>query len=221
MKIKDLALSNRPRERLITLGPGALSDAELLAIILRQGTRNENVIDMSNRIIAKYGLDKLASCSNVQLQRIKGIGKAKVCQISAVCELSKRFSSQGNSNVVINSAKSVYEYAYPKLRDLDRECFMVIHLDAKNRVIRDVKVSVGTLTSSLIHPREVFKEAIKDSANAIILVHNHPSGDVTPSEEDKKVTKMLQEAGELLNIKVLDHVIVGDGYWSFKDESSL
>ena len=193
-------------------GATVLSDAELLAIILQQGTQEENVIDMSHRLIATYGLDKLSCCSLVELQKIKGIGPAKAMQIKAVFELNKRVKYQNNGKV-IKTAKDVFNYCWPKMKDLDREQFRVLLLDSKNKVIKDEVVSVGTLNASIIHPREVFKTAIKESANAIILVHNHPSGDVMPSHEDKEITSKLIEGGETLNIKVMDHVIVGENEW--------
>ena len=220
MRIKDISLENRPRERLEKQGPSVLSDAELLAIILKTGNKDENVIDMSNRLISKYGVDKLSNCSLVELQEIKGIGNAKASQIIALFEFNKRHSLSKQNGKPIKTAKDVFEYCSPKLSGVDKEHFMILHLDTRNKIIKDEIVSVGTLNSSLIHPREVFKSAIKESANAIILVHNHPSGDAEPSEEDKKITDILFKAGELLSIKVLDHVIIGKDSWhSFKDKS--
>lgn len=212
MRMKDISEEQRPRERMQSQGATVLSDAELLAIILQQGTQEENVIDMSHRLIATYGLDKLSCCSLVELQKIKGIGPAKAMQIKAVFELNKRVKYQNNGKV-IKTAKDVFNYCWPKMKDLDREQFRVLLLDSKNKVIKDEVVSVGTLNASIIHPREVFKTAIKESANAIILVHNHPSGDVMPSHEDKEITSKLIEGGETLNIKVMDHVIVGENEW--------
>jgi len=218
MRIKDISAENRPRERLESKGAVALSDAELLAIILKVGNREENVIDMSNRLLSNYGIDKLASCSLKQLQSIKGIGKAKACQILALFEINKRHSLSKQNGKPIKSAKDVFEYCSPKLSNMDKECFMVLHLNSKNKIIKDEIISVGTLNSSLIHPREVFKSAIKESANAVILVHNHPSGDTDPSKEDEEITERLSDVGELLNIKVLDHVIIGkNDYHSFKE----
>jgi len=220
MRIKDISLENRPRERLEKRGPSVLSDAELLAIILKTGNKDENVIDMSNRLISKYGVDKLSNCSLAELQEIKGIGNAKASQIIALFEFNKRHNISKQNGKPIKTAKDVFDYCSPKLSGVDKEHFMILHLDTRNKIIKDEIVSVGTLNSSLIHPREVFKPAIKESANAIILVHNHPSGDAEPSEEDKKITDILFKAGELLSIKVLDHVIIGKDSWhSFKDKS--
>ena len=218
MRIKDISLENRPRERLEKQGPQVLSDAELLAVILKTGNKEENVIDMSNRLISKYGFDKLSTCSLKELQEIKGIGSAKACQIVALFELNKRHSYSKLLGKPIKTAKDVFEYCSPKLSNLDREQFMILHLDAKNRIIKEDVVSIGALTGTIAHPREVFKSAIKESAHSVILVHNHPSGDPTPSDEDLKMTERLSEAGEILGIKVLDHVIVGkETYHSFND----
>ena len=222
MRIKDISLDNRPRERLEKQGHGSLSDAELLAIILQKGTKEENVIDMANRLISKYGVDKLSSCSLKELQEIKGIGKAKASQIIALFALNKRHNLAKQNGKPIRSAKDVYNYCFPKLAGTDKEHFMILHLDTRNRVVKDEIISVGTLNSSLIHPREVFKSAIKESANSIILVHNHPSGDPEPSEEDKEITTRLFKAGELLRIKVLDHAIIGRGeYYSFNEKRNI
>jgi len=218
MKIKDISKENRPRERFLKNGATVLSDAELLAIILQKGSRKENVIDMSNRIISKNGINKLSDLSLKELQEIDGIGPAKAMQIKALFEFNKRYNLSIQDGKPIKSAKDVYEYAIHRLNSNDKEYFMILHLDSKNKIIKDEIISIGTLNASLIHPREVFKSAIKESANAIILIHNHPSGDPEPSFEDEQVTEKLFSAGELLCIKVLDHVIIGkDEYYSFKE----
>lgn len=218
MRIKDISKENRPIERLEKKGASTLSEAELLAVILKTGTKEENVIDMSNRLISKYGVDKLSSCSLKELQEIKGIGKVKAAQIVALFEFNKRHNLPKPYGKPIKTAKDVFEYCSPKLSGSDKEYFMILHLNTRNRIIKDEIVSIGTLNSFLIHPREVFKSAIKESANAIILVHNHPSGDIEPSEEDNKITEILFKAGDLLSIKVLDHVIIGhEKYYSYKD----
>lgn len=218
MRIKDISKENRPIERLEKKGASTLSDAELLAVILKTGTKEENVIDMSNRLISKYGVDKLSSCSLKELQEIKGIGKVKASQIVALFEFNKRHNLPKPYGKPIKTAKDVFDYCSPKLSGSDKEHFMILHLNTRNRIIKDEIVSIGTLNSFLIHPREVFKSAIKESANAIILVHNHPSGDIEPSEEDNKITEILFKAGDLLSIKVLDHVIIGhEKYYSYKD----
>jgi DNA repair protein RadC len=218
MKIKDIPESNQPRQRLIKNGIGVLSDAELLAIIFQKGTKNENAIDMSNRLISKYGVDKLSSCSLKELQKIKGIGQAKSCQILALFEFNKRHNLAKTNGKSITRTKDVFDYCSPKLSCLDKEYLMILHLDSKNRVIKDEIISIGTLNNTLIHPREIFKSAIKESSNSIILVHNHPSGDPTPSEEDEEMTKRMFDAGDLLDIKILDHVIIGkDEFYSFRE----
>jgi len=218
MRIKDFSSEQRPRERLCKYGPEALSDAELLAILLKIGNKQENVIEMSQRLIAMYGLDKLANCSLTELQQIKGIGEAKACEILAAFELSKRVHCFANEKSPLKSARDVFNYFSIKLGEAQQEEFHILMLDSKNKILREERVSIGLLNSSLVHPREVFKAAIKEAANAIIIVHNHPSGDPTPSKEDLEVTQRLMEAGEVLGIRVLDHVIVGkQSYWSWKE----
>ena len=218
MRIKDIPPENRPRERLEKNGVHVLSDAELLAIIFKTGNKEENAIVMSDRLITKYGLGKLNELSLKELQEIKGIGPAKSMQIKALFEFNKRYSLAKRDGEPIKSARDVFEYASQRLITNQQETFMILLLDSKNRIVKDEIISIGTLNASIIHPREVFKSAIRESANSIILVHNHPSGDPKPSVEDEQITKKLFEAGELLNIKILDHVIVGkDKFWSFKE----
>ena len=220
MRIKDISKENRPRERLEKNGVHVLSDAELLAVIFKTGNKQENAIVMSDRLITKYGIDKLNDLSLKELQEIRGIGPAKAMQIKVLFEFNKRHNLSKVNNLPIKTAKDVFLYASEKLADNKKEHFMVLHLDTKNKIIKDEIISIGTLNASIIHPREVFKSAIKESANSIILVHNHPSGDSEPSIEDKEITEKLMEAGEILNIKVLDHVIIGkDNYHSFKENS--
>jgi DNA repair protein RadC len=217
MLIREIISNERPREKLQRYGSASLTNAELLAIILQTGTKGESVLELSSRLTSK-GLNNLNFLSLNELKNIKGIGTAKASQILSIFELNKRISFTTNQSNPIKSPKDVFNYCSPKLSNLDRECFMILHLDTRNKVIRDEVISLGTLNSSLVHPREVFKSAIKESANSVILVHNHPSGDTEPSEEDQDVTKKLTEAGELLNIKVLDHVIIGKNTWySFKN----
>ena len=216
MKLKEITIENRPRERMQRQGAEALSEAELLAIILQKGTKENNVLDLANQLITKHSLDKLAECTIQELKETRGIGEAKATQIQAIFELHKRIRTKKNGTQIKN-AKDVYDYCEPMLRGKDKEHFMILHLNTKNQVLKHETRSIGTLNASIIHPREIFKSAIKESANAIILVHNHPSGDPTPSEEDEEVTHRLEEAGTLLNIKVLDHVIVaGKEYYGFK-----
>ncbi len=220
MKIKDIPKQNRPRERFLKYGPETLSDAELFAIILRTGTVNENVVDVSNRLIKEYGLDKLFECSLKELEKIKGIGSSKAMQILAMAELGKRHKNSQKPVRFLSSAKKVFGFMYEKLKDEKQENFIVILLNNRNHFIEDVLITKGVLDASIIDSREIFKPAIKNSAARIILVHNHPSGDPTPSEEDLKITKKIVDVGELLDIKVLDHVIIGKNkYWSWKEKT--
>ena len=218
MRIKDISLEQRPRERLKIKGIDSLNDSELLAIILQNGTNGENVIDLSHRLIASFGLDKLNLLSLTELMKIKGIKLAKASQLIAAFELSKRINSGTICEKVVKNPSDIAGYYMEKLKDKKKEHFIAVFLDSKNKVIKDEVISIGTLNSSLVHPREVFKEAIKNSANSIILVHNHPSGSVEPSEEDYRVNKVLVETGNLIGIKVLDHLIVGEGKWESIEE---
>jgi DNA repair protein RadC len=224
MKILDIPKENRPRERFLKQGPEALSDAELFAILLRTGTRGkknekgelmpgENVIDMSNRLISEYGLDKILECSLKELQEIKGIGPSKAMQILTIAELQKRINQAKTPVKKITCAKDVFDYFHERLKDEKQENFYILMLNNKNSIIKEEAISKGILDSAIIHPREVFRPAIKNSSARIILVHNHPSGNPAPSEEDLDITGRLIKAGEELDIKVLDHVIVGDGEW--------
>jgi len=209
MRIKDISKWERPRERMKYNGVESLSNSELLAIILQKGTRKENVVDMANRLISRYSFEKLSECSLNELKEIKGIGDAKGMQILALFELSKRIKSGVIAEKVVNSSEDIAKYYMERMKGLKREHLIAVFLDSKNKIINDKIISIGTLNSSLVHPREVFKEAIKSSANAIILVHNHPSGDCGPSSEDIEITDRVREAGEMVGIKLLDHVIVG------------
>ncbi|MBU3912986.1 MAG: DNA repair protein RadC [Nanoarchaeota archaeon] len=217
MRIKEMPKDSRPRERLLKFGIENLSEAELLALILEKGTKKENVIEVSNRLIAQYGLDKLSECSLKELQEINGIGQAKAMQILALFEISKRKGMINKETIQIKSAKDVFEIFHEKLKDEKQENFYVLMLNSKNFVIGQEKISLGIVDSSIIHPREIFRSAIKNSASRIILVHNHPSGDSSPSKEDEKVTEEIAKAGEVLGIQVLDHVIIGKSYWSWRE----
>lgn len=210
LKIKEIAIEQRPRERLKVKGVDNLSDAEILAVILQNGSHGENVIDLSNRLISTFGLEKLNSLSLNELMKIKGIKLAKASKLIAAFELSKRINSGKICEKVVKNPSDIAKHYMEKLKDLKKEYFIAVFLDSKNKIIKDDVISIGTLNSSLVHPREVFKEAIKNSANSVILVHNHPSGNVEPSEEDYRVNKVLIETGILIGIKVLDHLIVGN-----------
>jgi len=212
MKIKEIAKEQRPRERL--KAGNVLNDAELLALLLGSGTKGESAIDMGNRLLSENGLDKLNSLSIQELMKIKGIGLAKASKLIAAFELSKRVSSGKICEKIVKNPSDIASHYIEKLKDLKKEHFIAVFLDSKNKIIKDEIISIGTLNSSLVHPREVFKEAIKCSANSVILVHNHPSGSVEPSDEDYRVNKVLVETGNLVGIKVLDHLIVGEGKWN-------
>jgi DNA repair protein RadC len=208
MRICDITADNRPRERLLRQGVNVLSDAELLAIILQNGCVGENVIDLSNRLIASYGVEKLNALSPIELMKIKSIGEAKACKIIATFEISKRVSAGRIHDKIVRNSSDIAHYYMEKMKDYKKEYLIAVFLDSKNKIIKDEVISIGTLDSSLVHPREVFKEAIKNSAAGIILVHNHPSGDCEASEEDEVTSQKMVKAGELLNIKMLGHVIV-------------
>lgn len=211
MKMYEIPRYNRPGVRLQRLGPTHLSDAELLAIVLGRGNKKENAIDMSHRILKTHNLDKL---ENLDLTEVKTIvdTDVKALKITAMFELFRRTNKlhkKGFKHKITN-AKDVYNQVSDELIPLKQEHFLALYLDTKNRIIKKHLVSKGTLNSSLVHPREVFNPAVKASANSIILVHNHPSGDPTPSKEDETVTKNLVNAGELLGISILDHVVIGN-----------
>jgi len=227
LKIKDLPREVRPRERLLKYGAEALSDAELLALLIRTGTVAESALVLAHRVLkgdgTATGLEFVAAASIEELSKIKGIGLAKAVQIKAAVELGRRISAHcRRGDVVISSPEDVKKLLMEEMRFLDKEHFKVILLNVKNRVISVENISVGSLNSSIVHPREVFKPAIKRSSAAVILVHNHPSGDPTPSREDIEITRRLMEAGKILGIEVLDHIIFGNpNYLSFKEKGLL
>ncbi len=211
----------RPRELLFAHGPQRLSDAQLVAILLRTGRADSSAVDVAMDVLTQLeGLRGLANRSVEELCAVSGIGPAKAAQILAAIELGKRaLATPLTEGQRIQGSQHIFEHYYPLLRDLRYEVFKAILLDAKHVVIRDFTVSQGSLTVSIVHPREVFNLAVRESAAAIIFVHNHPSGDPQPSEEDHALTQRLMAAGEILGIRVLDHVVIGDGrYVSFADE---
>ena len=222
MRIHDLDPDNRPRERCLRSGPSALSSAELMALILKTGTRGKNILETCNELMGRYGLEKLADLSMGELQENDGIGPAKAMQIKAVFELQKRLTFKRNTNKKVPSARDVFEYMNGRVPDETKEHLFLLHLNTKNQIMRHDLISVGTLNASLIHPREIYKSAIRESAHAVILVHNHPSGDVEPSNADKQVTSLLKQAGSIIQIELLDHVITGRETWfSFREHSLL
>jgi DNA repair protein RadC len=213
MKIKDIPKEGRPRERFLKHGPETLSNAELFAILLRTGSKEENVVDMSNRLISEYGLDKLFECSLKELQKIKGIGPSKAMQILTIAELGKRYSQSKTPITKITQAKDVFDYFHERLKNEKQECFYVLILNNQNHIIKEELITKGVLDAAIVHPREIFRPAIKNSASKIILVHNHPSGNSNPSEEDLDITHQIIEVGKQIDIKVLDHIIIGNGSW--------
>jgi len=211
--VHDLPLSERPRERLAKLGSEALSSQEILALILGRGIKGESVIITAQKLLSRFGnLKNLASASIEELTQTKGIGPAKAAQIKATFELSKRLehSSNEDTKITVKSPEDVVKTARSLLKGKKKEHFVVICLDTRNHLIKTSTVSIGSLDCSIVHPREVFRDAISSSAASVIFIHNHPSGDPTPSEDDIKMTKRLIEAGEIIGIEVLDHIILCD-----------
>ncbi len=217
MIIKELPDTIRPRERLIKAGAESLSDSELIAILLRNGSKRENALNLANRLLSSYKLDALAEASVKELTQIKGIGIAKACTLKAAAELMNRIKQNTLSTTRIRSALDAFNYASPLLNHKKQEHFMVIFLNTRNIILKHEIVFIGTLNEAIIHPREIFKKAIAESASSIIIVHNHPSGNTSPSEEDIKITKKLIRSGEILGIEILDHIIIGTGYWSYRE----
>jgi DNA repair protein RadC len=221
--IKDLPENMRPREKLVIHGEKNLTDSELLAVILGMGTRNISAIDLANSLLVSYGsLRHLKEASLEELKSHKGIGLAKAVSIKAAAELGRRIALDIQHRTTIKSPEDVKNMVMEEMRYFDREHFRVLYLDRKAGLVTMEDISIGGLHSSIVHPREVFKTAIKRSAASIILVHNHPSGDPTPSREDIEVTRRLIEVGKIMGIEVLDHIIVGDNtYCSLKAKGSI
>lgn len=222
--IKDIPQGDRPRERLIKYGPEALSNSELLAIIIRTGTKNINALSLAQRILSLGdGLKFLQESSIQELSSISGIGNSKAAIIKASVELGNRVRSfKGRENIKITSPKDVANMLLDDMRYLKKEHFKVVFLNVKNVVIDVSDLSIGSLNSSIVHPREVYYDAIKKTAYSIIVCHNHPSGDPTPSKEDISITKRLIEVGKIIGIELLDHIIIGnDDYISFKEKGLI
>lgn len=215
-----MPVSERPRERLLRLGAEALSSQEVLALLLGRGTKGESVMLTAQKLLTQFGnLKNLASASIEELTKITGIGTAKATQIKAAFELSRRLEEPPDKapKITVKSPQDILKSVRSLLKGKKKEHFLVLSLDTRNHLIGTHKVSIGSLDCSIVHPREVFKEAIADSAASVIFVHNHPSGDPTPSTDDIQLTKRLTEAGEILGIEVLDHIIVCDeDYLSMK-----
>jgi DNA repair protein RadC len=219
MKIKEMNNSLRPRERLRYYGAESLSDAELLALVLKVGTPGENVLDISRNILSEFELDSFFALSFAQLVQQKSIGTAKACQIQAISEIFRRIRLSRAEQKKFSHAKDVFEYASHIIGDKKEEHFLILHLTTQNRLISYKILSKGILDAALIHPREVFRSAIEHSAYACIISHNHPSGDATPSNADSEVTEILMKTGEIVGIPILDHVVIGkNNYYSFSEK---
>lgn len=224
LKIMDLPENERPRERLFRYGPESLSNSELLALILRSGSSGENIINLCNRILKEAGgLNGLLNCNAEEFMKLRGIKGAKAAQLLALAEISKRFKTyKSGEEYRINSPSDAADMVMETMRSLKQEVLKIILVNTKNKVILTKDVSMGSINSSIVHPREVFMEAVRRSAASIIICHNHPSGDPTPSSEDINITHRLKECGKLLGIDLLDHLIIGNGtYISLKEKGIL
>jgi DNA repair protein RadC len=225
--IKEMPENARPREKLLANGENTLNEHELLAIIIGQGTRDVSALELANRLLETYkGLRRLQEASLEELIQVKGIGPAKASNIKAALEIGRRIALNVETKLLIRSPEDVEQVArqllIQEMRDYDREHFMVLYLDRKGGLIVKEDISIGGLHSSIAHPREVFKTAVKRSAASIILVHNHPSGDPAPSREDIEITRRLIDAGHIMGIEILDHVIIGENnHCSLKEKGLI
>jgi DNA repair protein RadC len=223
--IKSWPADDRPREKLLKKGAQSLSNSELLAILLRTGTTGTSAIDLARKILKKFNTFRnMAHTDARDWKDLKGLGTAKVAHIQAALEIGRRFredeASAGKQKV--SSAKDIVDILMPQMRDLKTESFKVVYLDSNNRVIDIAATTTGTVDHAMPIVREIIHSALQKFAASIICVHNHPSGNITPSAQDKKFTKELSDAGKLMEIKVVDHIIIGDGnYYSFADEGAL
>ena len=225
MKIKGLPEGERPREKMMYQGKESLSNGELMAILLRTGTREKSALELAGDILSfsDEGLPYLSECTPEELASIKGVGIAKACQIMAAVELGKRASTYPRKDrSEIGSPADIVNLFMEKMRYYKKEHFCVLLLNTKGKVIEEVEVSIGDLNSTMIHPREVFHKAVRRSAASVVLIHNHPSGDPSPSMEDIETTERLMESARILGISIVDHIIIGDGvYTSLKSEGLM
>jgi DNA repair protein RadC len=222
--LKELPESERPRERLLAGGERVMSDSELLAILLGGGSRDENALALAQRLLVRFGnLRRVAAAGIGELAALKGVGKAKIARLRAAFAIGRRLSAEPiAAGAAIKSSSQVFRHYRERFKDAKKEVFVCLLLDTKHKIIHEEEVSVGLLNESLVHPREVFNPAIRESAAAVIFVHNHPSGDPKPSRQDEQLTRRLHEAGKVTGIRVLDHVIIGrDGYHSFAENGQL
>jgi len=223
-KISRWPEKERPRERLLQQGAQHLTEAELLGILIGKGTRRKTAIDLARELLDRYeSLENLFSRSPSELMKIKGIGSAKAATLSAAFQLVRRIQSKTSKDQPsFKRAKDVANLYLPLMKDLRKEVFRVLLLSRSNRLIKEVTISEGTLDASIVHPRDVFREALLESAAGVILLHNHPSGNPNPSEEDLRITKQLVEAGRVMGIKVYDHIILaGEDYRSLADDGLI
>lgn len=224
MTIKEMSPEERPRERLLAKGAEALSDAELLAIIIRDGTPRESAIDLARRLVTTAtSLRALSEWSIADLEEVKGIGPARAAQIKAALELASRLDkSPLQRGEPFTASRAVFDHFHPILRGETQECFLAALLDTRNKLIRVANISKGGLNSAMVNPRDLLHAAVRDRASAVIVVHNHPSGDPSPSRDDLNITRRLKEVCELTGLRFLDHLIIGDGrYVSLADEGKL
>jgi len=223
-KITRWPKKERPRERLLQHGPQYLTEAELLGILIGKGTKHKTAVDLARELLDRHeSLQKLFSRSPSELTAVKGIGSAKAATLSSAFELVRRIQSQTNEGKLsFKRSSDVANHYLPLMRDFRKEVFTILLLNRANRLIKEVTISEGTLDASVVHPRDVFREALLEMAAGVILMHNHPSGEASPSEEDLRITKQLVEAGRLLGIKVYDHIIVaGNSYRSLADDGLI
>ncbi len=224
IKIKKIPINDRPRERLINYGAKSLNNEELLAILLNSGTKNISVKTLATSILSKAGgINKINTLTYYDLIKIKGIGKVKTCIILALIELSRRINMQIETidKIKLVNPENVFNFYKDKI-DKYQEQFFSIYLDAKKCIINDKLIFIGTVNHSLVHPRDIFKEAYELNASYLICIHNHPSGDVRPSEDDIRVTKRIKEVGDLTGIKLIDHIIVSEkNYYSFLENGRI
>jgi DNA repair protein RadC len=224
LRIHELPAHERPREKLAALGAGALSDSELIAILLRTGMQGANAIDVARQLLTRYqSLSGLARCTVAELAKVKGVGPAKAVQLAAAFGLASRLARETLIRQRLDTPELIYDLLGAEMRALTRESLRVVLLDTKFLLLRIEEISHGSLNESIAHPREIFRPALIYSAFAVILVHNHPSGDPAPSNADHRLTRQLAQAAEFLQIRLLDHVIIGSGdngrqpYFSFKE----
>ncbi len=218
--IQDMPRVERPREKLMRYGPGKLADEELLALLLRTGARGKGVLELAGELLRRFGGAELAKAGFAELKAAPGLGPARACEIAAAFELGRRYLGGKKAGIYLKP-RDIWE-ELRDIRDQKKEHFVVFFLDTRNQEIKREIVSIGTLNYNLVHPREVFEPAVKNLAASVIVAHNHPSGCLEPSDEDLSLTKRLAQAGKLLGIELLDHVIVArEGFMSFKQKGLL